>query len=182
MIRMLLALLLVLGLAVPAQAHKLKLFASVEGAGVKGYAFFVGGGRAQDSPFVATDAAGTEIARGRTDADGRFAFQVPGVAATGVTVTVDTQEGHMASVTLAADRFGSAATTTSAASAGPVSRPAQDREVGALVEAAVQRQIEPLLERIEQMDSRLRLTDALSGVFLIFGLAGMALWARGRRA
>ena len=29
--------------------------------------------------------------------------------------------------------------------------------------------------------NQLRVTDALSGLFFIFGLAGVALWARGRR-
>jgi nickel transport protein len=31
------------------------------------------------------------------------------------------------------------------------------------------------------MDDRLRFTDVMSGIFLIVGLAGIALWARGRR-
>ena len=38
-----------------------------------------------------------------------------------------------------------------------------------------------LLERIEAMDSRLRYTDMMSGLFLIAGLAGMVLWALGRK-
>ena len=54
-------------------------------------------------------------------------------------------------------------------------------ETALLVEAAVQRQVEPLLERIEAMDSRLRYTDMMSGLFLIAGLAGMVLWALGRK-
>ncbi|WP_246161855.1 hypothetical protein [Segnochrobactrum spirostomi] len=49
------------------------------------------------------------------------------------------------------------------------------------MDAAVQRQIEPLMEQIEAMDSRLRFTDVISGLFLILGLAGMGLWANGRR-
>ena len=67
----------------------------------------------------------------------------------------------------------------------PPSAPAaagfSDEKVAALVEAAVQRQVEPLLERIEQMDDRLRFTDILSGIFLIIGLVGIGLWARARR-
>lgn len=37
------------------------------------------------------------------------------------------------------------------------------------------------MEQIDRMESRLRFTDMVSGVFLILGLAGMALWAKGRR-
>jgi nickel transport protein len=38
-----------------------------------------------------------------------------------------------------------------------------------------------VLARIEEMDARLRFADVLSGLFFILGLAGMALWALGRR-
>lgn len=179
-----------LTLAGPAHAHKLKVFATVEAGAIRGYAFFIGGGRAQNTPWVAQDAAGARIAAGTTDDDGRFAFALPARPQGDVTVAVDTHEGHIASATVAATRFGPPAPAT------PATRPAvpppnadvtadvpasMDARLPALVEAAVQRQVEPLMEQIEQMDSRLRFTDVLSGLFLIIGLAGMALWARGRR-
>lgn len=170
----------------PAAAHKLKVFATVEGAGVGGYAFFVGGGRARGSSWVARDTQGTQIAAGTTDDQGRFAFELPDAVTTDITVTIDTHEAHVASATLSAARLGIAAAAPGPAApapgAGAASRPLADGQVAALVEAAVQRQVEPLLERIEQMDSRLRLVDILSGIFFIVGLAGIALWARGRRA
>ncbi|RTL95181.1 cobalamin biosynthesis protein CbiL [Ancylobacter aquaticus] len=181
MIRLLLPLLLVLAFIGPAQAHKLKVFATVEGGEVKGYAFFIGGGRAAQTAWVATDAAGAPLAAGTTDGEGRFAFPVP-QPPTDATVTVDTREGHVASMTLPASRFGGA--SVAAAPALPTDGPTPidpDARLAALVEAAVQRQVAPLLERIEQLDTRLRYADILSGIFLILGLAGIGLWARGRR-
>lgn len=173
---------LTLLLASPAAAHKLKVFASVQGDTVSGYAFFIGGGRPQGSSWIAKDAEGREIAAGTTDAEGQFSFQRPEEAASGLTITVDTHEAHIASSTLSADRLGSvvAGVTTEAAPDSPAHVP--DEQIAALVEAAVQRQVEPVLERIEEMDSRLRFTDALSGVFFILGLAGVTLWARNRRS
>lgn len=189
MIRLLLPLLLALAFAGPAQAHKLKVFATVEGGEARGYAFFIGGGRAMQTPWTAKDASGSPIAEGTTDGEGRFAFPAP-QPPVDVTVTVDTREGHIASATLAAARFAGGAATTAASvpvvsGAVPADAPAAprvtDERLAALVEAAVQRQVEPLMEQVEQMDSRLRLTDITSGVFLILGLAGMGLWASGRR-
>ncbi len=55
-----------------------------------------------------------------------------------------------------------------------------DRALAALVAEAVQREIAPLEERLEALDSRLRFVNILSGVFLIIGLAGIGLWARAR--
>lgn len=169
----------------PAEAHKLKVFAAVEGNAVSGFAFFVGGGRPEGSAWTAKDAAGKQIATGSTDSEGRFAFSLPATIASAVTITVDTHEAHIASATIAADRLGPVAAASSVAAQqqpGPAAAPATpDAAVAALVNAAVQKQVEPLLERIEQMDSRLRFVDMLSGVFLIIGLVGIALWARARR-
>lgn len=177
-----------LTLAGPAHAHKLKVFATVDAGAIKGYAFFIGGGRAQNTPWIAQDADGTRIAQGTTDDEGRFSFALPASPQTDVTVTVDTHEGHIASASVAAKRLGAPAQATRATATSPAEPPpadlstAMDARVAALVEAAVQRQVEPLMEQIEQLDSRLRFTDVLSGLFLILGLAGMGLWARSRRS
>lgn len=183
MIRLLLPLLLALAFVGPAQAHKLKVFATVEGAEVTGYAFFIGGGRAAGAVWTAKDPAGTMLASGTTDGEGRFAFRVP-QPPVDATVTVDTREGHIAAATLPASRFGGAAALLPppADGAEPAMEAPGDARLATLVEAAVQRQVTPLMERIEQMDDRLRLADVMSGIFLILGLAGMALWAKGRRA
>lgn len=176
MTRRLILCLLALVLAGPAQAHKLKIFATIEDRSVTGYAFFVGGGRAQGSGWSAKDAAGRDIAAGETDAEGRFRFDWPDDASA-VTITVDTHEAHVASVTLTADRLVSQPVSPTSA----LTTSASDADLPALVEAAVQRQVEPLFERIEVMDARLRLVDVVSGIFLIIGLAGAMLWARNRR-
>ncbi|HWJ73949.1 MAG TPA: cobalamin biosynthesis protein CbiL [Kaistia sp.] len=189
--RLLLSLALLLAVLGPAEAHKLKVFAAVEGNSVHGYAFFIGGGRAENTSYVAKDAGGTQLADGRTDINGAFAFDLVRPPASDVTITVDTHEGHIASATLPVSRFGVTALAAPAslpAKKGPQPEAAPapaiapgNAEIAALVDAAVQRQVEPLMEQIDQMDSRLRLTDTISGIFLILGLAGMASWALGRR-
>lgn len=178
------ALAILLAAGTPAAAHKLKVFATVDGQAVRGYAFFVGGGRPEGSAWVAKDAAGNGIAAGATDAEGRFAFDLPAGLSTDVTITVDTHEAHIAATTLAATRFTNAAAPAPAVPASPApptATPAADEaRLEALVSVAVRKQVEPLLERMEAMDSRLRLADIMSGIFLIIGLAGIGLWVRGR--
>jgi len=172
----------------PALAHKLKVFATVEGDAVTGYAFFIGGGRAQGAKWIAAEGDDKALAEGRTDAEGRFSLVPPQPVTAEIRITVDTEEGHIASAVLPVTRFGGvaadmpdAATKTAAAPADNAASTPSAEETARLVEAAVQRQVEPLLERIEEMDSRLRYTDMLSGLFLIAGLAGMAMWALGRK-
>lgn len=184
MSRLLVALLIVLAFAAPAQAHKLKVFATVEDQSIRGYAFFIGGGRPDGSSWIAKDRSGEQIASGTTDAEGRFAFDIPASVATDVTVTIDTREAHVASATIAAARFRDATAEAASAPAetpAAAAQPPGDARIAAMVASAVQREVEPLLERIEAMDSRVRYTDTISGVFLIIGLVGIGLWARGRR-
>ncbi|MFC3060090.1 cobalamin biosynthesis protein CbiL [Paenirhodobacter populi] len=184
MTRLILPLILFLSLALPAEAHKLRLFATVEGGDVTGYAFFVGGGRAQGADWWAQDAGGARITQGRTDGEGRYRFTAPDPVTDDIAVRIDTHDGHMAEAVVKAERFGAppvapvAPAPASLADGGRSAAPAPDTEA---VERAVQRQIAPLLERIEAMDSRMRITDVLSGLFLIVGLAGMGLYLRGRR-
>ncbi|SMH57286.1 hypothetical protein [Maritimibacter sp. HL-12] len=181
--RALAAFLLALLLAAPAAAHGLKVFAAVEGDKVSGHAFFIGGGRPRGGAWRA-EMGGAEIASGKTDDEGGFGFAVPGAVSGDVTITVSLGDGHAASTSLAPERFGAVSVAGSDPPAPPAPGPnATDAPdaVARAVEAAVARQIAPLHARIEALDARLRLTDVLSGIFFILGLAGIGLWAKGRR-
>ncbi|EGJ19943.1 putative CbiL protein [Cereibacter sphaeroides WS8N] len=202
-----LLLLLALLLAGPAAAHSLRLFAKVEGREVSGYGFFVGGGRPRGAGWSAR-MAGLPLARGETDAEGGFRFEVPDAVTGDVVIALDTGEGHMARVTLPPERFGGvpvpsgaiplkaggpalpaaeeppsapAPTENSPSEPAPTEKAPSPEVLRAIVSQAVEAEVAPLLERIEQMDARMRVTDIVSGLFLIFGGAGIALWARGRR-
>ncbi|MGE4373938.1 MAG: cobalamin biosynthesis protein CbiL [Xanthobacter sp.] len=188
MIRLFLILLSLLVPLGPAHAHKLKVFATVEGHEIQGYAFFVGGGRPQGSSWTAKDAASTLIAQGETDAEGRFRFALPARLSSAITVAVDTHEAHMASITLSAERLGISAPVSGKPPAKPEPPAAEtgknltNQQIADLVNSAVQKQVEPVLERLEEMDARMKLTDIMSGIFLIIGLAGIFLWVRGKKA
>ena len=248
MTRLVISLLFIL-LANTAQAHSLRLFAKVDDSQVTGYAFFIGGGRPADVKWVAK-MNDKEIASGKTNAKGGYNFKVPESVVGDIVITVDTEEGHIATTRLALDRFGpissqtparvqkekkppitvtklpperfnkagptisgqapvslqgggSPSTTTTKpvpehpGRTGPTNSQTPTRAPGEempsspvvpsseatsrMVEDAVQRQVGPLLERIEVMDARMRFTDVMSGVFLIIGLAGIGLWARSRK-
>lgn len=88
----------------PALAHKLKLFATVADGRAQGYAFFIGGGRAQGTDWIARTRDGALVARGRTAEDGSWSFPVP-EGADGVEISVDAHEGHVASTILDAERL-----------------------------------------------------------------------------
>ena len=163
----------------PAAAHAMRVFVQVEETRVSGYAFFIGGGRPHGAIWSAR-MDDKEIAAGQTDVDGGFAFAVPRPVTGEVSIIVDTREGHVASARLDPERFGGEAEPAPAGTTSASPRPAVS-DTPSHVESAIERQMTLLLERIEEMDARMRLSDTISGLFLIFGLAGMGLWALGRR-
>jgi nickel transport protein len=174
---------------VAADAHRLKLFATVEDGTVSGYAFFIGGGRPEGAALVIRDGEGRELYRGTTDAAGTFSWRPP--QASDLTLLVDAGDGHVAEAAITEGRFsvveGSATAAAAADSAGAESGvlPADAKDladmIGRSVDRAVSRQVRPLLEAYAAAEGRVRFNDVAGGIGMIIGLAGVALWALGRR-
>ena len=64
-------------LALPAEAHRLKLFAQVTGETIAGYGFYIGGGRPEGADLVVATPDGKEVSRLKTGTDGGFSFTPP---------------------------------------------------------------------------------------------------------
>jgi nickel transport protein len=81
-----------------AEAHKLKAFATVEGAVVSGYAYFTPGGRAQQADVTITGPGGVEVLKTGVSGQGEFHF----VAKQRVdyVITVDGGDSHVATYTI----------------------------------------------------------------------------------
>lgn len=173
----------------PAHAHRLRVFATVESGVVSGYAYFVGGARAQGATVVFRDAGGRSLHRAATDTQGAFRW-TPAKPQT-IRITVDAGEGHAATITIGAERFSSAEefnpgeAAARMADAGDPDGPDVSDDVLAHiekhVEAAVARQMRPLLEAYEAAEARLRFNDIVGGIGMIVGVAGAAMWAASRR-
>ena len=189
-----------------AEAHRLKMFVTVEDGEISGYAFFIGGGRPTGADVVVKDATGAPVHRGETDDHGTFRWRPP--AAADFTVAVDAGDGHWIEGGIAADRFGAAAAVSTPVPAEPIApavvpgpgaradaspMPASlacpapidpavlARLVESRVDEVVARRLRPLIEAQTQAEGRLRFNDVMGGVGMIVGLAGAALWARARR-
>ncbi|NNU79204.1 hypothetical protein HMH01_02020 [Halovulum dunhuangense] len=92
--RLLLSLPLMLALALPATAHRLVVYAHVEGGEIVVEAKFSNGNPAKLGEIRVIDAAAAELAVLPLDDDGETRFAIPAGAGQGVTVEVRTDEGH----------------------------------------------------------------------------------------
>ncbi len=164
----------------PAEAHRLKLFAQVTGATVTGYGFFIGGGRPQGADLLVTTPDGKEVSHLKTDPDGGFSFTpvTPGR----YRLSLSAGDGHYADLDVSTDGMpiaAPAAATVASTSGVPADF---DARIAKTVDAAVARQIRPLLEAYDAAEGRVRFNDLIGGLGWIVGLAGLWAWFRSRRS
>ncbi|WP_328986950.1 carboxypeptidase-like regulatory domain-containing protein [Thiorhodovibrio winogradskyi] len=182
----------------PVLAHKLQVFAAVEGSSLSGTAYFTGGSPASGARIIITNAAGEPMAELEPTADGRFSYQINAPVAH--RVIAETADGHRAEwqipAAALAGAFSQAAADTPAIAAkqspeptaerGPAAgesqAPAQLHQMPPALEAALARQLRPLREELLATREALRLQDILGGIGYIFGLSGLALWWRCQRS
>lgn len=178
------ALILALLAMSPAQAHRLRVFATVEQGEISGYAYFVGGARAKGASVVFRDGGDRELHRTIADAQGGFRWR-PEPPQT-IKVVVDAGEGHVGSITIDRARFSGRRAAEEereesehVAEAGLSS--AHRELIESAVDAAMERHARTLLEKFEAMETRTRFNDVVGGIGMILGLAGAAMWAMARR-
>lgn len=170
-----------------AEAHLLKLFAYVEGASVHGSAYFAGGTNAAGLAITISDRNNQQLVSLKTDSQGGFSYTpaTPGE----YHIRADTGEGHRAEWLIRADEFSQAFPAGADTVGGGQEAVKPDNtlpalpapQLAGLIERAVARQIGPLREALQRSEDRAHLSDILGGVGFIFGLAGIALWWRGRQ-
>ncbi len=197
-----------LATAAPAQAHRVNIFAWVEGDVVHAEATFAGGKKpAMDSPVDVLDAAtGIKYLETRTDRAGTLSFTVPRAASEAradLRLVLHASMGHQAEwIVQASEYLGAQAAPlpasvasgaqTAAAPSAPGSGPGivVDDALSRLVEQAVSRAVGRAVEThvapikrmlAEQSQAGPTLADIVGGLGWIAGLVGVGAWMRSRR-
>jgi nickel transport protein len=177
-------------MAGPAQAHKLKAFATATGTTIEGYAYFSPGGRAHQATVTVTAPDGSVLASTATDDDGNF--RIDAKRRIDHIITVDGGDGHVASYTVTAGELPdslpgtsspqtqpqSAATPAPAAVGTPI---VEDTALRSFIDQSVSRQIRPLREQIDAYQEKIWWHDVLGGIGYILGLGGLAFGFSERR-
>jgi nickel transport protein len=184
----LLLLVLAAGFPSAAWAHKLNVFAHVEGTQIQGRAYFPGKVPAREIQVTAVAPDGRELGRTKTDQDGRFVLAVRERCETKIVAAGD--DGHGAEFILHAAEMPAELprTVPAEAEAGgpPPAPPAAGQplppghNVAGQIEA-LRAQVVELREQVYDYEQRLRLRDVLGGLGYILGLAGLACYLLSRR-
>jgi len=188
----------------PAWAHKVAIFAWVEGDTIFTQSKFSGGKRAKNSTVVVYDKAGNQLLEGKTDKKGEFSFKVP--KRTDLKIALKASMGHLAEWTIPVEEItavfdeveggplevGVQVTTkeatpltepkTAAEPPAPAAVGLSRQEAKALIDESLDRKLAPIVKMLaDQVGRGPTVSEVLGGIGYIFGLAGVALYFLSRR-
>lgn len=190
---------------VPAWAHKVMIFAWVEGDTVYTQSKFSGGKKAKNSTVVVYDDKGNQLLEGKTDNQGEFSFKVSKKA--DLKIVLKASMGHMAEWKIPAEEITAVATVSESRSIPEVGvevatketapaidtktskeRPAPTtvglsrQEIKALIDESLDRKLRPILNMLaNSLDRGPKVGEVIGGVGYIFGLVGVALYFATRK-
>ncbi|MBG0789472.1 MAG: hypothetical protein H0S80_03125 [Desulfovibrionaceae bacterium] len=188
-------------LAAASDAHRVNIFAYVDGDSVVTESGYSRSSRVNKGTVEVYDAASGELLlSGVTDEEGRYAFPIPEKArreGLDLRLLLKAGVGHQAEWVVKAEEFGDApaqaasapapeqAQAPAAAVPAPVAAPAPASVAAvdaAAVEAVVKRELEPVKRMLADMsEPGPSVTEILGGIGYIFGLFGVAAYVKSRK-
>lgn len=184
-----------------ALAHKVTVFAWVEGDTVLGETKFSGGKKAQNAEIIVWDLNGKELLRTQTNEKGEFSFPVPGKTA--MRIELIAGMGHKAEWTIPLEDLGETIAAPSARDEGttPAPEAAATPDSGQAVQAAasidparlesiveravtkaLNKKITPLTKMVADLEQKgPSMNEILGGIGYIFGLMGVAMYFSSRK-
>jgi nickel transport protein len=167
-------------------AHKVNVFAWVEGDTVFVEGYFPGGKKSQNSLVEVFNPAGTKLLEGRTNEKGEFSFKIP--ERTDLTIVLTASMGHKNDFVIPASDFqevesspsSPAQSFTESAKDASV-HPADLSQLEGMIDRALDRKLAPVIKLIR--DTRKEgptITQIVGGIGYIFGLFGLFMYFKSR--
>lgn len=170
-----------------ANAHKVNMFAHVEGGKVTVEGYFSDGKPAEKSQIQVFSPSGERLLTGTADDDGVFAFDVPQIS--DLRITLYAGMGHRAEYTVpeaelagaAAAQNGTGSTVEGAGGTSPASVGVAADEIDAVVRKAVGEALHPVMRNLSELKEQRTFSDIMGGIGFIFGLIGIFFYLKARK-
>ncbi len=176
----------------PAFAHKVSIFAWVEGDTVYTQSKFSRGKRAKGAPVIVFDLEGNKLLEGKTDDNGEYSFKIP--KKTALKVVLKASMGHMSEWKIPLEEINPEAvsevkdsyeTAFHSQADVPGSNPPLSsefhgisrQEIKKLIDESLDRKLTPIMNMLaDSYGGGPSLTEIISGIGYIFGLVGVAMY------
>ncbi len=162
----------------PALAHRVTIFAWVEGDTVYTQSKFSSGRKAKGAQVLVFDSDGSRLLEGKTDDNGEFSFKIP--KKTALRILLKASMGHMAEWTIPAEDIAEAADINELPVSAAVSL--NQQEIKKLIDESLDKKLAPIINMlVDSRDQGPKITEVIGGIGYIFGLVGVALYFANRR-
>jgi len=170
-----------------AKAHRINVFAWMEGDFIHTESKFSGGKRVNGGEIIVYDLEGKQLLSGKTDADGEFSFKIP--RKTGMKIVTQAGMGHRGEWTIPPSEIAptgpeqKVSPKTSATSKPQIGTTSVSLDqIRGVLEQSLDQRFNPVLKMLaESQDKGPTLTNILGGIGYILGLAGLAAYMHFRR-
>jgi nickel transport protein len=176
-------------------AHRVNVFAWIEGDVIRVDAGFAGGRKVKGGDVRVLDESGSILHEGKTDEGGGYCLKIPAKGA--LKIVVEAGLGHRGEWTVSAADSKESSPSEAAPPSGAEDRPDAEpgessktegklmmssEEIGRIVEKAVEKKIEPLISTIlDTREKEFSLRDIMGGIGYIIGLVGLGAYLRSKR-
>jgi len=195
--------LIIMAINISVFAHKVIIFAYVEGDRVYTESYFSDGKKCVDSKIEVFDSQGNKLLEGLTDEEGKFSFEIPQEGDLKIVLTASM--GHRAEYSILADELKEIAGSIKEELEEPVSSERKDesslgeidkqketvspeissldlKELQLLIEDAMDKKLEPIMREIKKSKTdKISLTEIIGGVGYIFGIFGIIAYFLSRK-
>ncbi len=195
--------LIIMAINISVFAHKVIIFAYVEGDRVYTESYFSDGKKCVDSKIEVFDSQGNKLLKGLTDEEGKFSFEIPQEGDLKIVLTASM--GHQAEYSILADELKETAGSIKEELEEPVSSERKDesslgeidkqketvspeisfldlKELQLLIEDALDKKLEPIMREIKKSKTdKISLTEIIGGIGYIFGIFGIIAYFLSRK-
>jgi len=182
--------LIIMMINIPVFAHKVNIFAYVEGDKVYSESYFNDGKKCVDSKIEVFDNQGDKLLEGLTDEEGMFSFEIPpeDVIDGDLKIVLIASMGHRAEYTISADELGDTVGSIKEKLEEPVSVVSPEvssfdlKEIQSLIEDALDKKLKPIMKEIKKsQEDKISPTEIIGGIGYIIGIFGIIAYFLSRK-
>lgn len=178
--------LIIMVVNIPVFAHKVNIFAYVEGDRVYTESYFNDGKKCIDSKIEVFDKQGDKLLEGLTDEEGEFSFEI--LQEGDLKIVLTASMGHRAEYSILADELRDTAGSNKEELEEPVSVVSPEissldlKEVQSLIEDVLDKKLEPIMREIKKSKTdKISPTEIIGGIGYIFGIFGIIAYFLSRK-
>ena len=179
--------LIIIMMGVSVFAHKVNIFAFVEGDKIYTESYFNDGKKCIDSKIEVFDNQGNKLLEGLTDEEGAFSFEIP-PGDGDLKIVLTASMGHRAECNISADELSGAAGLIKEESEelvsviSPETSSVDLKEIQSIIEDALDEKLEPIIREIKKsQEDKISPTEIIGGVGYIIGIFGIIAYFLSRK-